>query len=348
MRIPELVFLIATPHPFAWWWALQLIPLAGVVGAIIGVAAYVFIPGVRQAVNEVTVAILKAALDAIWFVIKPLVDTVAELVTFVGQFLAAIAQLFAQDAPRAIFRIVLVAAYLWIFDLAKGIPVIRDILNLILTTAEQVTRFANDLFDQGQRALEALRSDLTGAIGNVFRAWPDLAAALRQDIMFTVDTLIGRLEGELVRARVEVLARVDLVGQLLQARVSVLGQTFAVVPDTVRRYLLQYERFHGAQAVQDTRELITASVVAGPPVEELELTVWRQLDVAVADMRAAYVGPEGDTAAAVSEAVGDMRTLLAGSLPPFEGLPAPGDLTPPSDELEPGIPVPPELIAPPA
>lgn len=341
-----LVSLVALTHGLSWWQLQLIVVIAGVVGTIAAVAAYVFIPGVRQAVNEVTVAILKVALDAIWFVLKPLVDTVAGLVEFVGQFIHAVGVLLGGDLPRAIFRIVLIAAYLWVFELAKQIPVIGQIFDTILTTAQQVMKFANDLFDQAQRGLEALRTDLVAGLESVFKSFPELAAALKQDILQTVDSLIGPLESRLQTTRVELLARVDIVRQLLNTKVTVLGQTFSIVPDKVRQYLLSYETYHGRQALDEVQRIVEAGFLTGAPPSPQEAAPWAAVDQALEDMAAYRQGAAVDAAQAVQDAVDQMRVLARKELPELGDWPEVPEPPEPPAAPEPSIPIPPEIAVP--
>src|SRR5260370_4101783 len=139
--------------------------------AVAAVAAYVFVPPIRAAVNAVLnwtvegiLAVGRLITDGIMTLGNGLIATVKDLVEFVAQFLSAIAQYFQGDFVKAILRIVLVAAFLWVYELAKSIPAIAQILEQIMSVFKSINAFINTQINSVLGFIEQLRRNTTDAL----------------------------------------------------------------------------------------------------------------------------------------------------------------------------------------
>ncbi len=302
----------ALAEVFAWVAIGFLIAQAGswvgkdnfLVAIALGAAAAALFPNFVKPVKDFIKGIFTAVLDAI-----------VDLIEFLGQWLAAVIEHFQGNLLRAIVRIVTVAAFLWIWNLARGIPVIGQLIDQIAETAGRITAWVNQQIDTLQQGVEDLRRSVRAQVDAVLAGLGDLGRALREDVLREVDALFGGVRRELAQLRFELLDRVDLVRAALRAEVTVLGERIRLVPEEVRLYLR--DRM-AAGAAQVLAEQATALSEAGPlpAVERLAAGgPWDAVDAAIADLPLRGGAPATPAAAAVEQAVADVVTTIAGGRP---------------------------------
>jgi len=191
--------------------------------------AYIFraqlVEPIQRAIKQIIISLFNAILD---------------IVKFISAWLEATIKYFQGDFLRAVVRIFLVAAFLWVFELALQIPAFKQLFDFVLETTKKVTDFVNGLFDQllvfvndARKYVDARITDLLGNLG-------DIGKALRDDILAIVNRLFSGLDRQIQSARFELLARVDVVQALMTAQITVMGERIKLLPDEARRYIRNF------------------------------------------------------------------------------------------------------------
>ncbi len=274
------------------------------VAIALGAAAAALFPNFVKPVKDFIKGIFTAVLDAI-----------VDLIEFLGQWLAAVIEHFQGNLLRAIVRIVTVAAFLWIWNLARGIPVIGQLIDLIAETAGKLTAWVNQQVDGLLAALDRLRADVRTQIDAVLAGLGDLGRALREDVLREVDALFGGVRRELAQLRFELLDRVDLVRAALRAEITVLGERIRLVPEEARLYLRDRFAAGAAQVLADqATELSRAGPLPALPVEAAG-GAWDVIEAAIAELPLREGVPATPAAAAVDGALAEVVVVLAGGRP---------------------------------
>lgn len=273
-----------------------------------------------------------------------------ELVDFVEQWLKGIVAYFQGDLIKAITRILLIAAFMWVWEFAQSIPAIAQLTQNILDGIGQVTKFVNDQIDGVLQFLERTRKSFEGQIGQVLDRMGVFGQQLKGEVLGQVDTLFTGLEQRTQKLRSEILAEIDFTRKLANLQVTILGQRIHLVPDTVRKYLLDYGHAKPHETVANSvgvwaaagHGFLTSNDFVGQP--------WTALDELLADLRGLRVGIPHDAQVAAREVIADLRALHAGdtpNVPPVDPdlldkftQPVPG-VTPPAPAEE-APPLPPE------
>ncbi len=312
--------------------------------AVAAVAAYVFVPPIRAAVNAVfqwtidgILAVVRLITDGIMALVNVLINTVKDLVDFVGQFLSAIAQYFQGDFVKAILRIVLVAAFLWIYELAKTIPGIAGVLDQVVGFFKQVNEFVNTQINSVLGFIEQLRSNTNDALTNLLGDLGDFGKQLTGDILGQVDRVFSGLESRFGNLRFELLARVDVLRIASNLQVTVLGAHLRILPEQVRKDLLTAWTVQGEQAVVDQ---LGISAEVGPGLGTAAAASSSVFDTVDEALRTIAGWRAGGTDAAfdiIDEAVQDILALQAGT--PASAPPWPDKLEAPADAPLPDVPI---------
>ncbi len=237
---------------------------------------------------------------------------VSDLIEFLGQWLAAIAEHFQGNVLRAIIRMVALAAFMWVWNLARQVPVIADLIDLITDTAGKVTAWVNAQLDAVVGSILQLRDSVRKQLDDALGGMGELGKALREDILGIVNQLFNGLAGEFQQLRYELVGRLDVVGAALRADIEVLGVRIRLVPQEVVAFLRA--RFTAA-AREEERRLREAQRTR-PPAPVRQATPWVVVDEARAEVAAAIGG-----VALVGGAQGDpfeeeLRRLV-GQAPPY-------------------------------
>ncbi len=304
---------------FAWVAIGFLIAQAGswvgkdnfLVAIALGAAAAALFPNFVKPVKDFIKGIFTAVLDAL-----------VDLIEFLGQWLAAVIEHFQGNLIRAIVRIVAVAAFLWIWNLARGIPVIGQLIDLVAETAGKLTAWVNQQVDGLLAQLDALRADVRGRVDDLLAGLGDLGKAIREDVLREVDGLFGGVRRELAQLRFELLDRFDVVRAALRAEITILGERIRLVPEEVRLYLRD-RMAAGATAVLAEQAAALSEAGPLPAVERVAAGgPWDAVDAAIAALPTNGAGPRSPAAAAVEEAVADVAVTIAGGRPQLADWPA--------------------------
>ena len=167
-----------------------------------------------------------------------LFHVIFEIVDFLLQWLRGIGSYFGGDVVQAIIRILTVASFMWVWEWAQQIPVVQQTTQWILDTAGKIIGWVNDGIDALLRVIYGLRDQVDGWVASFLHRLGATAEQLTTDITGYVDRLFGGLTQQVQTLREEVLSRVDFVTQFTHLQVRVLGHTVYLMPETVRRHLM--------------------------------------------------------------------------------------------------------------
>jgi len=223
-------------------------------------------------------------------IILALFEALVELVEFFATWLReATAQGF-RSLVQAVVRVLVLAAFMWIWNLAQGIPAIKALIDLIVDTSAKVIKFVNTTFDGFLKAIDNLRLQVRGWVDNALKGLGDIGKALRADIMGIVDRLFAGIKAEIQQLRFELLARFDILRDVLRAEIEVLGVKVRLLPDEVRTYLLA--RFFAAQAehIAQVDRGYAGTPALGPPVAVDAAAPWVVVELALAEIQAEEAG----------------------------------------------------------
>ncbi len=238
-----------------------------------------------------------------------------ELVEFVSQWLAGIAQYFQGDVVRAITRLLLIGAFLWVFELAQTIPVIRDILDTITETANRLLHWINDSIDGVLRSIRAFRDDVEGRFGQMLDRMGLAGQQLRAELIGHVDSLFGGLIRHVGRVRNQLLARVEVIHNLAHARITLMGQTVAIAPRLVHDRIAEAYTATGLRAAHDTVTAYRALAARYSPEGAQHAAVWEIVDEFRAELAARADGFLPLAVEYLRDARADIRAVQAGTPP---------------------------------
>jgi hypothetical protein len=174
---------------------------------------------------------------------------VSDLITFLSQWLQAVAEHFQGNMLRAIIRIVALAAFMWIWNLARTIPAIANVIDVIVETAGKITAWVNQQIDSLVGQILRLRDQARAWVDGLLAQLGTLGAAIRDDVLGLVNQLFNGLARELNQLRFELLDRLDVVQAALRFEVEILGQRIRLVPREVVAFLR--ERFNAGVREQE-------------------------------------------------------------------------------------------------
>lgn len=300
-------------------------------------------------------------------IIYEIFAAVAELITFLSQWLQAVAEHFQGNMLRAIIRIVALAAFMWIWTLARTIPVISNLIDLIVETAGKITAWVNQQVDGLVGQVLRLRDQVRAWVDGILAQLGDVGKAVRDDVLGLVNQLFNGVTRELNQLRFELLGRLDVVTAALRFEVEILGQRIRLVPQEVVGFLR--ERFNAGIREQD--RALRNALAAAPALPMEAAAPWVVVEAAIAEVQAdilqvtAVAGAQADpleqelrrlvpqapaylrgwlsdqideglthmarqsatTAALVDQSIKDLRAVLAGKPPAIPDLPR--ELMPP-------------------
>jgi len=264
-------------------------------------------------------------IDPVKNVIKSIIISIflviIEVIEFVYQWIKTTIEYFQGDFVRMILRTVILAAFMWVFALARTIPVIADIMDFITNGIAAVVKFINQVFDQARAWVEDLRVRVREGVQSVLDQLPDWAKGIKDDLLQIVDSLFGRLEQGLARARFEILGQVDLITRALSVQLTVFGVRIGALPEGIRAYLREFQRARPHETIAQSAEvlalagrgIVTVDVKSGLP--------WRIQDELRADLRGLRVGVIAGGASAALDVRSDLQALHTGAAPDVPDLP---------------------------
>src|SRR5258708_4721623 len=204
-----------------------------------------------------------ALLGVVWMLRRYLIDPIAalikaiiltvfhvlvDLVEFLAKWLDGILHYFQGDVLRAIERILITAAFLWVWELALQIPALGQLLEFIVDSAGKITSWVSDGFHFVLGQLHTARLELEQGLADALDSLGEVGQALRRDLLGDLDARFGELIRFVGHERNALLAHVDVVGNVLSAHVNVLGTRLALVPKDVRDHLVAVYSAAGADA----------------------------------------------------------------------------------------------------
>jgi hypothetical protein len=261
-----------------------------------------------------------------------------ELLDFVEQWIKGVIAYFQGDLIKAVMRILLIAAFLWVWEFAQSIPAIAQLTQNILDGINQVTKFVNDGIDSVLKFLERTRINLEGQLGQALDRMGFIGQQLKSEVFGQVDNLFAGVEVRTQKLRTEILGQVDFIQKALQLQVTIMGQHFRILPDTVRKALLAgYDRTGGA-AASDTIGMLLAGPGAGRPADAETMAVWDVAEETRREIQALQTGFVELWIAHARESRAELAAYLRGEPPVMD--PWPQKLTPPPDAPLEEIPVP--------
>ncbi len=238
-----------------------------------------------------------------------------ELVNFVAQWLDGIMHYFQGDVLKAITRLLMMAAFLWVLDFARTIPAIGDLFDTITETASRLTRQINELVDGAFRVVRQFRDDVEGRFGELLDHVGLAGTQLRGELIGHVDNLFGGLIRHVGRIRTQLLAQVDAVHTLAHARITLMGQTVALAPRLVRDRVEAAYTSSGLRAAHDTLSAYRALAARYSPPGAEHAAVWEVVDEFRAELAARTEGFVPYALELLTEARADIRAVQAGNPP---------------------------------
>ncbi len=274
--------------------------------ALLPVLQGIIISPIRLAIRAVFGAILQILID---------------LIEFVGEWFNAILQYFQGDFVKAILRMVLLAAFMWIWQEASKIPAIKGTLDYIGKAIANVVKFVNDVFDTVIKGIEWVRKQTSDAIGSMFKSLGPFGKQLSSAILGQVDRLFTGLERRVQTLRFEMVGRVDLITRALTAQVTVFGVKIGLLPDEIRVYLRSFYQARPREAVQNTADIM-ARAGAGLGTTVTGLTPpWFIADDQIRQMRTLLVGGTNDIEVRAVAMLAMIGALNRGETPETPALP---------------------------
>lgn len=275
---------------------------------------------------------------AVKYIIIEIFKTIIELVEFVITWLRAVAEYFQGNFIRAVLRIIILAAFMWIWNLAQTIPAIKQLLDNIFEVAGKIIKFVNDLFDQILGWIEDLRKRVRDSLDVMLSRLGDLGLAIRGEVLGIVDRLFGGIRGELQELRFKILGEVDLVRKLLGLEVRIMGERFKLIPEEVRKYILTHAGARTAEVIDDFGWALASTGPVPLPPDPRGNAPWDLFDYTVAEIESSRLGNLAPAQVAFNEAIADIDAWRAGKPRPVD--PWPPDIwnriSPPAPPSVPG------------
>lgn len=242
--------------------------------------------------------------------------TLAELLAFVGAWLRGVLEYFQGNLVRAVLQILIVAAFMWIWNLALGIPVIRQLFTNIVERTAQVITYINHLFDQALSFIDQLRRRLIDTAEHLLRQMGILGGAIRGEVVGLINRLFGGFTREIQQLRAQIVTELDVVRRFVDLRVEVLGVRIRLVPEEARKQLWQLwasatARYYAelSQAVENAGPLPSSPSFAGHRPPEVAAELLRKIPASVAEL-------PSSVPAVVDELVAALTAAAAGEIAP--------------------------------
>ncbi len=278
--------------------------------------------------------------SAIRIVFGTIIEIIVEIVQFVAEWLRATIEYFQGNFVKMILRVVILAAFAWIFKEAMKIPAFHDTIEWIGTSIKNVVQFVNNLFDSITKAIEWVRGQIRDVIGNTFSSLGDWGKYLSDALLGQVDRLFTGLERRVQQLRFAILERVDLITAAMSAQITVFGIKVGLLPDEIRVYLRHFYQAQPRQALENTAEIV-ALAGAGLGTGAAELTPpWTIADDLDREMRTTFAGGTNEIAAIVAQFSTSLREAFLGKFPETPPIPKEWLQILPA-EIRPPIPQPP-------
>ena len=244
-------------------------------------------------------------------IIITIFQTIVELIEFIATWLREATERGFQSIIQAIVRILVLAAFMWIWNLAQTIPAIKSLIDLIVESVGKAIKWVNQLFDQALGFIDQLRLQARGWIDNILTSLGDIGQAIRSDILGIVDRLFGGLRSQLQELRFELLSRIDIVRQVLRVEIEVLGVKVRLIPDEVRTYLLQRYFAATAEHYAEVDRSIAASAPPLVPAVGQSAAPWDVAETAIAEIVLAEAGMAPVSGGQLEDIEADLRQGLA-------------------------------------
>lgn len=272
------------------------------------------------------------------YILVSLYETVLELVEFFKTWAEGVIQYFQGNFVRAVIRILTLALFMWIWNLALSIPAVKQLFDLIFETVGKVVRFVNDLFDRILGWIADLRKRVVDLTEAFLAKLGDLGQALRGEILGIINQLFAGVSREFQKLRFELLAQVDVTRKLFAIEIEILGVRIKLIPEEVRQYILARMRGAPLAAVNEWGD---ALLLAGPlpPLPQPEGTApWQLLPEIRAEMDRAQAGLYTGATAVQQDNLAVLALVVAGTPPPLGPLRYDDFALPPAPAPLPGVP----------
>lgn len=233
-------------------------------------------------------------------------SAVADLIEFLGQWWEAVKEHFGGNMLRAIVRVVALAAFMWIWSLARSIPAIANLLDVVVETAAKITAWVNQAIDGLVGQVLRLRDQVLGWLDGILAKLGDVGRAIRDDVLGLVRSLFGGVARELNQLRFELLERFDIVRHAMALEVEILGQRIRLIPAEVIAQLR--DQFTAAAREEEQRLREAALARRSQPVGQA--APWVVIEVAVAEVTAAMDGIPAVAGAAEEPLIEELRRHL--------------------------------------
>ena len=274
-----------------------------------------------------------ALLGVVWMLRQYLVEPIAnlikgiiltvfhilvELVDFLATWLRGIIEYFQGDLVKAVTRILLLAAFAWVWEFAQTIPMVKNILDTITEVTGKITGFINEGIDGARRFIHEVQADVDNKVGASLDRMGDIGHQLRGEVLDHVDSLFGGLSRRVGAVRVQLLSHIDLVQVAFHARVTILGQSVALMPRNVHDRIAAAYRKAGEEQVSDTLRAFRDIAAKHSPPGAQTTGVWDVVDEVMRDIRAFAEGYSAIPRDWVGETRAEIRAVQAGN-PPDRG-----------------------------
>lgn len=265
-----------------------------------------------------------------------------ELIDFLWKWLQGIAQFFQGDLLKAIERILMVAAFMWVWEWAQSIPAIAQVTTWILDTANKIISWVNSGVDFLLKLIKEARDFVDHQVEQLIGRIGTTAQQLTGEITGYVDQLFGGLSQRVQRGREEILSIIDVRTKLAHLQVTALGQTVRIVPQVIQKALLE-GRLHLTKDEEQQVEQFQAEL-AGEVVVEPARTVgpWDVADEFMAELRVKTSAGRALWGQVADEVMGQLRAATRGEAPQLESWP--NTMEPPDPPPPPDVPIPDILL----
>ncbi len=260
--------------------------------------------------------------------------TLFELLAFLDTWLRGVVEYFQGNLIRAITQILIVAAFMWIWNLALGIPVVRQLFTNIVERTARLVAWINQVFDQVLGFIDQLRRRILETTDHLLRQLGLVGQAIRGEVTGLINRLFGGLTREISQLRSQLVVELDVVRRFVDLRVEVLGHRIRLVPEEARRQLFQLwasatTRYYAelSRAVEEGGPLPRSPSFAGHTPPEVVRDLLRKLPASVAELPSGVPG-------VVDELVSSLTAAAAGEERPPATFPdEAGTVLPPGDLL---------------
>jgi len=262
--------------------------------------------------RDIIVAPLQGLIKSVVLVVF---HVLIEILDFVWEWLRGVANFFGGDLVRAVFQILMVASFLWVWEQATQIPVIGQLLTFVQNTATSVMEWVQTNLEGLRTWFDGLRKGLEGDIRNLTKDFGDYKDTVTELLTAQVDTVFGRIQTSLTGMRAEVLGRLSSVVALQNLQVASLAAFVGGSAPRARQYLVAYNRAHPHETVAESAGVWAAAGRGQITGDDLVATPWDALAEIQTDLAGVRRGVAHEAHDILTDLMVDIATLRAGGAP---------------------------------